>query len=222
MKLSRITTPVGVAKFPWLNEPDTKFESQRNKGGEYHVDLRLPEAESAALVQRLETILQEWMALKNAEQEELKKKPYKPFNTLPWSEDFDDAGNPTGEYVFKFKRGVQWEDRDGNVRTNVLKFVDSHGQGVNSLTDTIGSGSKLRICFQVRGWASPLGVGIALDLVAVQIIELVAYAGSADAEGEGFGFEAIEGGFVAEESDEPVVATDPAADPAPEFADGDF
>ncbi len=129
MKLSRITTPVGVAKFPWLNEPDTKFESQRNKGGEYHVDLRLPEAESAALVQRLETILQEWMALKNAEQEELKKKPYKPFNTLPWSEDFDDAGNPTGEYVFKFKRGVQWEDRDGNVRTNVLKFVDSHGQG---------------------------------------------------------------------------------------------
>ncbi len=80
----------------------------------------------------------------------------------------------------------------------------------------------MRICFQVRGWASPLGVGIALDLVAVQIIELVAYAGSADAEGEGFGFEAIEGGFVAEESDEPVVATDPAADPAPEFADGDF
>ena len=210
MKLSKLTTPTGVAAFPWLNEPDKKFDSQRAKGGEYHVDLRLSAEDGAPLVKRLENILAEWKTVKNNEQKEAKKKPYKTYHATPWSEVEDEEGNPTGEYVFKFKRGAEWTDRDGNVRKNLIRFVDSKGEGITKLSDTVGSGSKLRICFQVRGWASPLGISVALDLVAVQIVELVAFSGGGGS--EEFGFGEVDGGFIAEATTETAEASE----------DGDF
>ena len=193
MKLSRLTTPEGTAVFPWLNKPDTKFESQTAKGGEYHVDIRLSEADAAPLKAKLESLLAEWTTVKNAEQKKEKKKPFRPYDSYPWQDAEDDEGNPTGEVVFKFKRGAEWTDRDGNVRKNTIQFVDSTGAGISQPDDIIGSGSRLRVCFQVRGWASPLGISIALDLVAVQIVELNSYVG---ADGADFGFSPTEG-FVA-------------------------
>ena len=195
MKLAQLTTPVGVAVFPWLNAPDTKFDSQRQKGGEYLVDLRLSEEDSAPLVERLEGLRTEGIAVKNAEQKELKKKPFKPYSNKPWAPVEDEEGNPTGVTLFKFKRGAQWTDREGEIRKNTIKFVDSQGQGITNLTDVIGRGSLISVCFRARGWASPLGISVALDIVAVQIKEMNAYVGA----DESFGFSPDpDGGYVSE------------------------
>ena len=176
MKLTTLTTPRGIAVYPHLNEPDTKFDSQRAKGGEWHVDLRIPEEQALPIVEKLESTLKEWMKVKNAEQKEAKRKPYKRFNT-PWEQIEDEEGNPTGDYLFKFKRGAQWTDRDGNLRTNKIEFVDAQRQTIGKMTDIIGGGSELCIHFSVRGWASPLGISVALDILKVQVVKLASHEG---------------------------------------------
>ncbi|MAU02244.1 MAG: hypothetical protein CL608_34330 [Anaerolineaceae bacterium] len=179
MKLATLTTPKGTARYPHLNEPDNKFDSQRAKGGEFHVDLVIAEEDALPLIERLENTLKEFIKVKNAEQKEMKKKPFKPFQT-PWSQEEDDEGTPTGNYIFKFKRGAEWTDRDGNVRTNKIEFFDSQNQKKGKLDEVIGAGSELKVHFMVRGWASPLGISCALDLLKVQIINLKTYDGGDD------------------------------------------
>ncbi len=215
MKLKQITTPIGTAVYPWLNEPDTKFESQRLKGGEFHVNLRLQETDAAPIVKELDATLKEWVKVKNQEQKEAKKKPFAAFQTKPWREVLDDEGNPTGEWDVICKLGKQWEDRDGNTRENSISFYDS---AMNPFTpdDIIGSGSRIRVNIQIRGWASPLGACLALDIQSIQVIELNAVSASDST----FGFEPTTG-FVAIETD-----TDEASEgedvTAAEAADGDF
>lgn len=203
MKLATLTTPKGIARYPHLNEPDTKFDSQRAKGGEYHVDLVLEEAEALPLIERLKNVLGEWIKTKNAEQKELKRKPYKPFNT-PWEQEEDEEGNPTGRWIFKFKRGAEWTDRDGNVRTNKIEFFDSKSQKQGVLGETIGAGSELKVHFMVRGWASPLGISCALDLLKVQIINLKTYDGGEESNP----FDVEEDGHTFESSTEEVFEAD--------------
>lgn len=190
MKLTTLTTPRGIAVYPHLNEPDTKFESQQAKGGEWHTQLRLPEDRALPLVEKLEATLAEWIKVKNAEQKEAKRKPYKRFNT-PWEQVEDEDGNPTGDYIFKFKRGVQWTDRDGNIRTNKIEFVDGQRQTIGKLEDKIMGGSELCVNFSVRGWASPLGISVALDIQKVQIVRLADGGGSSE---EGNPFESFDDG----------------------------
>ena len=49
------TTPTGVAKYPHLNKPDTKF----NADGEYHTKLVVPNAACAELVEKLDAMHEE-------------------------------------------------------------------------------------------------------------------------------------------------------------------
>lgn len=199
MKLTKLTTPIGIAKYPSLNTPDTRFESQQAKGGEYHVDLRIEEDEARPMVEKLEQLLAEWVTTANAERKKEKKKPLQVFSSKPWSVEYDEEGNPSGYYILKIKRGAQWKDRDGNVQKNTLRFFDANGEGLTSLDEKIGGGSKLRVAFNVRGWVAPIGIGLALDILAVQIVELSSWGGGGDTD---FGFGAVEGGFVASTSDE--------------------
>jgi len=215
MKLTTLTTPRGIAVYPHLNAPDTKFESQQNKGGEWHTSLRLPEDSALPLVEKLEATLTEWIKVKNAEQKEMRRKPYKRFDT-PWAQVEDEDGNPTGAYIFKFKRGVQWTDRDGNVRTNKIEFVDGQRQTIGNLEDAIMGGSELCVNFSVRGWASPLGISVALDLQKVQIVRLAdAPAGDESNPFETFeDAESISSGAAA-----PQPATGPSSGPDPDDID---
>jgi len=213
MKLKTITTPIGTAVYPWLNEPDTKFESQRAKGGEFHVNVRLVETDATPLIKELEDTLKEWVKVKNQEQKDAKKKPYAAFGTKPWREVLDDEGNPTGEWDVICKLGKQWTDRDGNTRENKIAFRDA-AMSPFTPDDIIGSGSRIRVNFKVRGWASPLGACLAFDIVSVQVVELNAMAGGDTT----FGFEPTTG-FIAitEEGDGPSEDVTAA-----EAADGDF
>jgi|19_taG_2_1085344.scaffolds.fasta_scaffold00312_15 hypothetical protein len=196
MKLKRLTTKLGKAAYPWLTEPDNKFESQRQNGGQYHVDVILPAEEGEALATELEALFADWLKVRNMEQKEAGKKKLAPFATKPWGPHVDKSGEETGEWAFKLKRNAQWTDREGQVRTNVIRLVDSSGTGITEMEGTVGGGSSIKACFDVRGWASPLGIGIALDIVAVMIVELVKYDGNSDTD---FGFASEEGGFTVEE-----------------------
>ena len=45
-KLIEFTTPKGIAQYPWLSKPDTKF----NEEGVYKVDLIIPKSDAIPLI----------------------------------------------------------------------------------------------------------------------------------------------------------------------------
>ena len=51
----RVTTPKGLAVWPWLNEPDKKF----NSDGEYKVNLQLSREDAQEFIDRLKEIHKE-------------------------------------------------------------------------------------------------------------------------------------------------------------------
>ena len=94
MKGIKLTTPTGVAKYPWLLKPDTKF----NADGEYKVTLVLDKEEAEPVIEKIESVLTEHLEeLKMSGKKKVKQGP------LPYSDEEDDEGNPTGNVEFKFK-----------------------------------------------------------------------------------------------------------------------
>ena len=161
-KNERITTPVGVAQWPRLNEPDTKF----NKDGVYSVGLRLSAEDAQPIVEMLTNALA-------AHVDKLEKEKKKVSGgRLPSTDVVDQDSNPTGEVEFRFKLnaigmsgGDRWEQRPA--------LFDSNGKPI---TETIGGGSKIKIGAEVIPYHTSIaGAGISLRLKAVQVIELVEY-----------------------------------------------
>lgn len=177
------TTPSGIAIWPRLNEPDTKF----NKDGVYHVVLRL-KAEKA---EEMKDMMMEMLSDHIDKIKEQKKGKIKVAD-LPIKDVYDDNDNPTGEVEIKFKMnaignngGDRWEQRPA--------LFDSKGR---PMSENIGSGSKIRVGSEIIPYYSAaIGAGISLRLKAVQVIELVEYS-------SGGGFDAWkfseEDGFVTE------------------------
>ena len=79
-------TPVGVAQYPWLNTPDTQFDT----AGQYKVNLRLSPEDAKPLMEEVRE------AAKEAFGEKAKSA------TMPFVQDAD-----TGEYIFKTKSRYQ-------------------------------------------------------------------------------------------------------------------
>ena len=77
----------------------------------------------------------------------------------------DDKGNP----VIKLKRAVMKKDGTPNQKPRV---VDAKKQ---PFTDLVGNGSRVNAAFNVYEWNNNFGNGIAADLFAVQVLELVPY-----------------------------------------------
>lgn len=50
-----ITTPVGVALYPWLSKPDTEY----NKDGEYKVNLVLSKKEAQPIIDTINEVFSE-------------------------------------------------------------------------------------------------------------------------------------------------------------------
>jgi hypothetical protein len=49
------TTPKGVAQYPWLSKPDTKFSEE----GEYKVNLILPKQEAIPVLKQINQVFAE-------------------------------------------------------------------------------------------------------------------------------------------------------------------
>ena len=179
----RYTTPAGVAQWPRLNEPDTKF----NKDGTYSVSLRLSKDDSEEIKEKMTTVLSEYV-------EELKteKKGKIKVADLPIKDVYDDDNNPTGEVEIKFKLnaigqngGDRWEQRPA--------LFDSDGR---PMSENVGGGSTIKVASEIVPYfTSMVGAGVTLRLKAVQVIELVEYTKSGGFDAWGF---SKEDGFVTE------------------------
>ena len=183
------TTPQGVAQYPWLSKPDTKFSEE----GDYKVNLIIAKEEALPTLKLINQVYAEnyEKEVKKAKGAEIKKAP------PPFSEELDDAGQPTGNIILKFKSKAAY------------KPAIFDAKGIPMIDSNIWGGSELKVNGSVAAYYTPLiGAGVALRLRAVQVIQYVeGGSGSADR----FGFEAVAGyEHKAPETFEEVTATEEA------------
>lgn len=186
-KAERITTPRGISIYPKLTRPDVKFKPE----GEFTCRLALEAKEAAALIARIKPLYE---AGYTDELGKLKAKTIKKADK-PWKDEVDEEGNPTGKIVFNFKQRAKFKAKDGKEINIKIAVFDAKGQPLlPEVADKIGSGSVLKISFEVRPFCTPaIGYGITLSLKAAQVIELVEYGGGGNA--TSYGFEQEEDGF---------------------------
>jgi len=185
-KLPLLKTPAGVAVYPHLTKPDTRFVPE----GQFQVKLRIPSEEAQDLIAELDK------AFAAAQEIAKEKNPGKKIKeaTKPYTIEEDDEGNETGNIVVSFKCKAQITDKQGNTRANAPKLFDSKNKEFPK-DEEIWGGSTLRIAFNaIPYYTAMAGAGISLRLKAVQVIELVSGAGGGTGASYGFG---EEDGYVA-------------------------
>lgn len=198
IKIGSFITPVGTANYPHVNTPDTKWKEE----GEYRCPLIFSEEVANELRPKLEAFLDKAFA-------ELKKEHYgdNP-NTakakkcskleLPLKAVEDEEGNETGEYKLAPKKTASGTKKDGTPWKAKVSVFDSKGKKLLP-APAVWGGSKLKADVDVYAYfaAKDNAIGITLELVGVQVIELVS-GGSGERESR---FGEVDGGYVGDESD---------------------
>ena len=186
-------TPAGVALYPRLNEPDTKFKPE----GQYSVKLRLEADDAQELINLIDQLSDEAYeaALAEAKNEREKKKIKKADAAYTAEEDED--GNETGCFLFNFKMTASGvSKKTGNEWTRVCPVFDAKRKPIDLKAVKIGGGSIVKVAYEASPfYTAALGAGVSLRLEAVQVLELHEW-GNKDASAFGFGdedgFEAAE------------------------------
>ncbi|MBK8189199.1 MAG: hypothetical protein IPK79_01970 [Vampirovibrionales bacterium] len=182
-KHPQITTPVGVARYPFLLRPHTRFDPD----GEYRVTLIIPKAEAQELIDIIDE------ALKASLEKALADNPAKADKVHPAQPPYalvtNEAGEETGHVRFNFKAKAKIKPRNGAEPFHIkLAIFDAKGQAV-SPDVRIGTGTRMKICAEVVPYFTDLvGAGVKLRLKAVQIVDLVEYNGPTASQ-FGFGME---------------------------------
>ncbi|WP_266156751.1 hypothetical protein [Dyella silvatica] len=199
-KLPPLNTPRGVAVFPALNVPDTKFKPE----GEYTA--RLAFDPNAADVQALVTELERRRDLAWDEHLQTldagKRKQFeKVYSKAPvFTEEVDKEGDETGRITINFKMKASGTNKKtGKPWTQRPTILDARGAKMANPPDIFG-GSVLRIGFETSDGPVPSAKKfyISCRLLAVKVLELVSRGGySADALGLGD----EEEGYEADESE---------------------
>ena len=200
----KVSTPVGTAKWPFLNKPSTIFAPA------YKVDLVLPAKEAKPIIDKIKAVQTDKAAGKNVK-----------LAALPIETEFDNQGNKTGNVILKCKSTVREHFDPKPV------IFDSR---CNKIDVAIGGGTKMKIALELYCWeAASLGVGVILQPRAVKVIDLVEDTGSASAENCGasadsygasadsYGFEE-EDGYVADEKEQRKMAMVKLHHPRPGLA----
>lgn len=146
------TTPKGIAQYPWLSKPDTKFSEE----GVYKVDLIIPKADAIPLLKQINEVFAENVdkQTKNAKGKDIKKA------NPPYFEELDDAGQPTGNVVLRFK--------------SKYKPAVFDAKGIPMVDSSIWGGSELKVNGSIAPYFTTLiGAGVSLRLGGVQVIQYV-------------------------------------------------
>ena len=180
------TTPKGIAQYPWLSKPDTKFSEE----GEYKVSLILSKEEAIPILKQINEVFAENVAAESKKNggKDIKKAP------PPYMEQLDDSGNSTGKVILKFKSKAAY------------KPAIFDAKGIPMIDSNVWGGSEIKINGSIAPYYTTLiGAGVALRLRAVQVIQYVdASTGAASK----FGFEEEIGyEHQATETFESIVAT---------------
>lgn len=186
-----MVTPPGVAVYPHLTTPDTKFDAN----GVYKVSLSLTEEEAAPLIEKVEEVQEEATGMIPPGKRQKLSDP-------PYYDEMDDQGQPTGRVIFKFKMKAKVNTKDGRTLEMSPKLFDSEGTLMTDV-ESIWGGSVLRISADmIPFYVAAVGAGVSLRLKAVQIIDLKTGGGAG---AESYGFEATKG-YVAPQAEELVEA----------------
>lgn len=180
-KNPRYVTPTGIAMYPWLNKPDTKFDPD----GLYHVNLKFekesPELEF--LLKDLEKMLDDYY------QAVCDNPKYAKFKSKIQKADIFEEDDE-GFKILKFKQKAVIKSVKGTFNAKIALF-DSKGKPSK---DTVGGGSQIKVCFSAIPYFVPSTktVGLTLRPVAIQIISLQSVNGGS---AESYGFKTEEDGY---------------------------
>lgn len=197
VKNPRYTTPAGIAQYPYLTKPDTKF----NPDGEYKISVEIP----GAAAQDIVTFLDEQFAASVAKAK--KENPGKKIKEgdVPYS-----VNDDTGKVTVRFKLKAKVTPKMGDPFEQRPALFDAKGKPIGA-DAKIGGGSKVKVAYEMVPYYTAIaGAGVSLRLKAVQVIDLVEFSGGASSEAYGFGEEegyeaedtpAAQNGFAEETSD---------------------
>ena len=181
------TTAKGIAYYPYISAPDTKFDEQ----GHYKVNLCLSEEDAQPVIELIkQSVVEGIKALKKDKPNmEIKQAP------LPFSKEVDEDGNPTGNVIIKFKSKAAYKpavfDSKGKMMTN----------------SNIYGGSEIKVNGSCAFFhTAMIGAGVSIRLRAVQVIQYVEGASGANK----FGFDEVDG-FTIEEDVSVSVTEESAA-----------
>lgn len=179
------TTSKGVAVYPHLLKPDTKYKDtgvyhikvKYEKDSEYAIELaHLIDAAMKESLKLVREALVKTKGEKKAKMIELADKPY--------SVDDED-----GSYTFSFKMNAEGKSRKTGERFTQKPVVyNAAGTPVEGMK--VGGGSVVRVSFELKQFpadpadATPkVGAGATLRLHAVQVIKLVEFGANAEYHG---------------------------------------
>ena len=171
-KLLQMVTPPGIAVYPKLNEPDTKFKA----AGEYQTRLRLQLAD-AKVQSFVETIDEAYdAAIAQAKKDNPAKAKSMKSADKPYKVVCDEEGNETGEIEFNFKMAASGVSKKTQKPwTRRPSLFDAKGQPLPADTK-VGGGSTIKVSFEIMPFYAPaVGAGLSLRLQAVQVLDLVEY-----------------------------------------------
>lgn len=184
-KFVRITSPAGIAIYPRLTTPDTKFD----KDGVYSVDLELDSSnkEVAAFIASLKKTADD--AYKATCESRGGKKLKR--SDLPIKE----AEGDMVRIKFKLKAKAGNEEKSWAQKPAIF---DSAGMALQT-PPNVGSGSTIKVAFEVVPFFTAMvGAGVSLRMKAVQILDLKEY--TPGDRFDAYGFKADPKGFVAQQT----------------------
>ena len=182
-------TPIGVALWPKLFEPDCRFKEE----GEYSVKLKLSKNDAKPLVAAIEGVLEKAYADAEAECSTPKEKAKLKYATPCYEEELDDNNKPTGFYLFRFKAQASYTSKKTGQQVNrTLAVFDAQRHPIVKPDYVPFSGTEVRVAYELIPFNMPIGIGCSCRMTAVQIIKLVEM-GRREASDYGFGVE--DGGF---------------------------
>lgn len=170
-----ITSPRGLAVYPHLNRPDTKFDPD----GHYKTGLKLDPSDEK-VSEFLEGIRDQEnrAALQHAMETTGKKKAQLRQAASVIKEEEDDDGKPTGFVILNFKTKAKGKSKSGEEWTRKLAIVDHKLQPLDA---NVGGGSTIRVAFNIKPYFMPTtGYGVSLYLNMVQVIDLVTFGAGAE------------------------------------------
>lgn len=166
----RFTTPKGVAYFPYISKPDPNY-------GGYKVNLCVPKEEAMPVIAVIKNVLTQGIQMDKALSKSIKQQA-----PLPFKDEVDEDGTPTGNVIFKLKSGENYKPA----------VFDSKNKAM--IEHNIWGGSVIKVGATAEYYNNNVGAGVILRLNAVQIIEYIQGSDGADrfgfTEEEGFSFEA--------------------------------
>ncbi len=171
-----LTTPAGVAFYPHVVTPNTKFD----ENGVFDCKLHVSEGDYNSFELKVKEIVN---AAYDEECARQGKKTLKVFEKKPL------RVNEEGDFEIYAKQKHKILTSKGETLVFSVALYDSKGQKISD-EPKIGSGSRLRLGVEVAPYYTDMiGFGYTLRLKAVQLLELKEYTGK-------FGFTSEEDGYV--------------------------